>query len=45
MSVWREAVELNPGNYPALLSFHGEAVRSLQNATALRRVLASATAP
>jgi SAM-dependent methyltransferase len=45
MSVWREAVELDPGTDPALLSFHGEAVRSLQNATALRRVLASATAP
>ena len=45
MSVWQEAVALDPGHDPALLSFHGEAARSLENATALRRVMAAATAP
>jgi SAM-dependent methyltransferase len=44
-AMWREAVALDPGADPALRSFHGEGVRSLQNANALRRVLASATAP
>jgi SAM-dependent methyltransferase len=45
MSVWQEAVALDPGDDPALLSFHGEAARSLENSTALRRVMAAATAP
>jgi ubiquinone/menaquinone biosynthesis C-methylase UbiE len=45
VAVWQEAVTLDPGDDPALLSFHGEAVRSLENATALRRVMAAATAP
>jgi SAM-dependent methyltransferase len=45
ISVWQEAVALDPGDDPALLSFHGEAARSLENSTALRRVMAAATAP
>ena len=44
-AMWQEAVTLDPGADPALRSFHGEGVRSLQNATALRRVIATATAP
>ncbi|HEY5394333.1 MAG TPA: class I SAM-dependent methyltransferase [Trebonia sp.] len=44
-AMWREAVALDPSADPALRSFHGEGVRSLANATALRRVLATATAP
>ncbi len=43
--MWQEAVALDPGDDPALLSFHDEAVRSLENSTALRRVMATATAP
>ena len=39
--MWQEAVTLDPGDDPALLSFHGEAVRSLENSTALRRVMAA----
>ena len=45
LAVWQEAVALDPGDDPALRSFHDEGVRSLQNSTALRRVMASATAP
>jgi SAM-dependent methyltransferase len=45
LAVWQEAVTLDPGDDPALLSFHGEAVRSLEHASALRRVMAAATAP
>ena len=44
-AVWQEAVALDPGADPALRSFHDEGVRSLQWATALRRVMAAATAP
>jgi len=44
-SVWQEAVALDPGGDPALRSFHDEGVHSLQRATALRRVMAAATAP
>lgn len=44
-SVWREAVTLDPGDDPALHSFHDEAVRSLENSSLYRRVMAAATAP
>ena len=30
MAVWQEAVTLDPGDDPALRSFHDEAVRSLE---------------
>jgi SAM-dependent methyltransferase len=43
--LWEEAVALDPGDDPALRSFHDEAVRSLQWAALLRRVLAFATSP
>jgi SAM-dependent methyltransferase len=42
-SLWEEAAALDPGDDPALRSFHDEAVRSLQRAALLRRVLAVAT--
>jgi SAM-dependent methyltransferase len=41
--MWEEAVTLDPGDDPALRSFHEEGVRSLQWAALLRRVLAVAT--
>jgi len=44
-SVWHDAVALDPGADPALRSFHDEGVRSLGYSGALRRVMASATAP
>ena len=44
-SVWQEAVALDPGGDPALRSFHDEGVRSLEYSSAIRRVMASATAP
>ncbi len=44
-AVWEEAVTIDPGNDPALLSFHGEGVRSLEQFALIRRVLATATAP
>jgi SAM-dependent methyltransferase len=44
-ALWEEAVTLTPGEDPALLSFQAEAVRSLQWAPLLRRVLAVATSP
>lgn len=43
--MWQEAVALEPGDNPALRSFHDEGVRSLQTWDLLRRVLATATAP
>jgi SAM-dependent methyltransferase len=45
LAVWQEAVALDPGADPALRSFHDEGVSSLERATALRRVMAAATAP
>jgi SAM-dependent methyltransferase len=45
MSVWQEAVALDPGDDAALRSFHGEGVRSLEYIDGLRRVMATATAP
>jgi SAM-dependent methyltransferase len=44
-ALWREAVTLDPGEDPALRSLHDEAVKSLQWADLLRRVLAVATSP
>jgi ubiquinone/menaquinone biosynthesis C-methylase UbiE len=43
--MWKEAAALDPGDDPALLSFHDEGVRSVERATLLRRVLATATKP
>lgn len=44
-AMWEEAAALDPGEDPALRSFHGEAVRSLASWDALRRLSATATAP
>ncbi len=44
-AVWEEAATIDPGDDPALASFHGEAVRSLEHLALIRRVLAVATAP
>ncbi len=44
-ALWEEAAALDPGDDPALRSLHQEAVRSLQWAALLRRVLAVATSP
>jgi hypothetical protein len=44
-ALWEEAVTLDPGDDPALRSLYEEAVRSLQWAALLRRVLAVATNP
>ena len=43
--MWEEAIRLDPGDDPALRSFHDEGVRSLQWGDLLRRVLAVATSP
>jgi hypothetical protein len=42
-AIWAEAVTIDPGDDPALVSFHGEAVRSLKYFALIRRVLAVAT--
>ena len=44
-AMWEEAVVLNPGDDPALQSFHNEGVRSLDTFALLRRVMGTATAP
>jgi SAM-dependent methyltransferase len=44
-AMWEEAVALDPGDDPALRSFHDEGVRSLETFGLLRRVIATATAP
>lgn len=44
-SMWREAAALDPGEDPALRSFHGEGVRTLGTWDLLRRVMATALAP
>lgn len=44
-AVWEEAATIDPGDDPALVSFHGEGVRSLEHFALIRRVLAVATAP
>jgi SAM-dependent methyltransferase len=43
-AMWTEAAALDPGEDPALLSFHDEGVRSLSFFDLLRRVMAVATA-
>jgi SAM-dependent methyltransferase len=43
--MWQEAVALDPGDDPALRSFHDEGVRSLQWGPLFRRVLGVATSP
>ena len=45
LTLWREAATLDPGDDPALRSFHDEAIYVLETFTAVRRVLASATSP
>jgi SAM-dependent methyltransferase len=42
-ALWDEAVTIDPGEDPALRSFHAEGVRSLEWTSLLRRVLAVAT--
>jgi hypothetical protein len=42
--MWEEAAALDPGDDPALRSFHDEGVRSLAIFDLLRRVMADATA-
>jgi SAM-dependent methyltransferase len=44
-AMWEDAVALDPGDDPALRSFHDEGVRSLEWTGLLRRVLAVATSP
>jgi SAM-dependent methyltransferase len=44
-AMWEEAAALDPGDDPALRSFHEEGVRALGDWDAVRRVVASATAP
>jgi SAM-dependent methyltransferase len=44
-SMWQEAAALDPGDDPALRSFHDEGARSLPTFTLVRRVMATATAP
>jgi SAM-dependent methyltransferase len=44
-AMWEEAAELDPGDDPALLSFHNEGVRSLPRFDLVRRVMATAEAP
>jgi SAM-dependent methyltransferase len=44
-AMWQEAAELDPGDDPALRSFHDEGVRSLGILGLTRRVMATATAP
>jgi len=44
-SMWEEAAALDPGDDPALVSFHNEGVRSLEQWDLIRRVMATAEAP
>jgi SAM-dependent methyltransferase len=44
-AVWQEAVALDPGEDPALRSFHDEGARSLGYLDGIRRLMATATAP
>ena len=43
--LWEEAVTIDPGGDPGLLSFRDEAIRSLGRIGLIYRVLATATAP
>jgi hypothetical protein len=42
--MWEEAAALDPGDDPALRSFHEEGVRSLEIFRLVRRVIATASA-
>jgi SAM-dependent methyltransferase len=44
-AMWAEAAALDPGEDPALISFHNEALRSPEFMERTRRVMATATAP
>jgi SAM-dependent methyltransferase len=44
-AMWEEAAALDPGDDPALRSFHDEGVRSLPRFDLVRRVMATASAP
>jgi SAM-dependent methyltransferase len=44
-ALWEEAVTIDPGDDPALLSFRDEAARSLGHSGLIYRVLATASAP
>ena len=44
-AMWEEAAALDPGDDPALQSFHDEGVRSLKLFELVRRVMATATHP
>ena len=44
-AMWREAAALDPGDDPALRSFHDEGVRSLELFGLVRRVIATACTP
>jgi SAM-dependent methyltransferase len=44
-AMWEEAVALDPGDDPALRSFHDEGIRALDTFDLVRRVIATATAP
>jgi SAM-dependent methyltransferase len=44
-AMWEEAAALDPGDDPALRSFHDEGVRSLATFSLVRRVMATASAP
>jgi ubiquinone/menaquinone biosynthesis C-methylase UbiE len=44
-AMWEEAAELDPGDDPALQSFHDEGVRSIEIFDLVRRVIATATGP
>jgi SAM-dependent methyltransferase len=43
--MWTEAAALDPGDDPALRSFHDEGVRALERFDLMRRVMATATRP
>jgi SAM-dependent methyltransferase len=43
--LWTEAAALDPGDDPALQSFHAEGVRADETFSLVRRVMATATAP
>ncbi|HXZ77820.1 MAG TPA: hypothetical protein VEH31_44070 [Streptosporangiaceae bacterium] len=43
--MWEQAAALDPGDDPALRSFHDEGVRALETFDLARRVIATATAP
>jgi len=45
LAMWQEAAALDPGDDPALRSFHDEGVRSLAMFDLLRRVMATGTSP